>query len=335
MRPDIKAYEIELPPAFADRQGNAFLLPGSVAGDAALVDPGPDSTEARQRLAEALAAAGLKQTDLRTVVLTGWQPQRAGMVGRLSGRGGLTVVARGGANGMARAMAEAVQDDQALETAARWGGAPPWAQLRLRALLADRRAMQPVWQPMAGQRWLDPNPARDLRLGGQAWRARHPQGLTGASTLYWHAPSRTLIGGELLDRSAGLRLPLPRPLQDWPEMLRRIYGAWRPLGREAVDLVLPGHGPPIRSHRVLIARRLARIREQLNGILAATSAESLSPWDLLLRLDPERPDGADLPERLAGLLAMVAHLERRGRLRREGPAAAARFRRATGGPPAA
>lgn len=299
------------------------------------MDPGPDSTEARQRLAEALAAAGLKRSDLRTVVLTGWQPQRAGMVGRLSGQGGLTVVARGGANGMARAMADAVHDDLALETAARWGGAPPWALERLRALQADRRSLQPVWQPLAGQRWLDPNPARDLRLGGHIWRARHPMGLTAASALYWHAASRTLIGGDLLDRSTGLRLPLPRPLQDWPEMLRRIHGAWRPLGREAVDLMLPGHGAPIRSHRVLIARRLAQIREQLTGILAATAAESLSPWDLLLRLDPEPPDGADLPERLAGLLAMVAHLERHGRLRREGPAAAARFRRATGGRPPA
>jgi glyoxylase-like metal-dependent hydrolase (beta-lactamase superfamily II) len=298
-----------------------------------LVDPGPDSNESRQRLAEALAAIGLKPSALKTVVLTGWQPQRAGLVGWLGGRGGLTVVARGGVNGMAKAMADTLMGDRALETAARWGGAPAWALQRLRELHADRRALQPVWQPMASQRWLDPNPAKELRLSGHIWQARYPPGLSAACATYWHAASRTLIGGDLLDRSPGLRLPLPQPLQDWPDMLRRVMGAWRPLSRETVDLVLPGHGAPIRSHRVLIARRLAQVKGHLTGILDATDTVALSPWDLLLRLGPEQTDGPDLPERLAGLLALVAHLERRGRLRREGPAAAARFRRVTGGRP--
>lgn len=296
------------------------------------MDPGPDCPEARQLLSEALAAAGLKPSALRAVVLTAWQPERSGLVGWLGSRFGVTVVARGGANGMARARAAEALSDQAIETAARWGGAPAETRERMTALLQARRAFQPVWRPTAGQRWLDPRPGQGLRLGGGDWVPRQPVLPTAGGSAFWHAASRSLIGGDVLDRSPGLRLPLPRPLQDWPDIVKRVLASWRQLGRETIDLVLPAQGAPIRSHRMLIARRLAQLKVDLTAILDATATEALPPWELLLRLDPGGQDGADLPERLAGLLAMVAHLEQRGRLLREGPAAAARFRNSTGGP---
>lgn len=330
-RPPVHSYTVPLPSPFADRQGNAYLLT-SGEGGAVLVDPGPDRPEVRQSMDEALAAVGLGPTALRAVVLTGWEPERSGLVAWLGGRLGVTVVARGGASGMALARAAELQRDRAIQVAARWGGAPAEARERISALLEARRAFQPVWQPGVRQRWLDPIPGRNLRLGDGSWIPRRPVLPLAGGSAYWHEASRTLIGGEILDRSPALRLPLPRPLQDWPDILGQVLASWRQLGRETIDLVLPAQGAPIRSHRMWIARRLAQLKLQLVSILEAAAQEALPPWELLLRLDPEGQGEADLPERLAGLLALVAHLERRGRLRREGPAAAARFRSNMGGP---
>lgn len=250
-------------------------------------------------------------------------------MGWLCGRAGLTVVARGGAAGMTRAWAASAAEGEALLRAARAGGFPPHLCGRLAELAADRQGFRPRWQPTARQRWLSPGPSHRLQLAGQVWEYREqPQDPAGLQL--WHPMSKVLVGGRLLLRSGRFRLPLAEGDSDWSGRLARLYRGWQELGRQAIDLVLPAEGPPIRSHRLLLARRLALLRDQLATLEAAAQAEALSPWDLLQAVDPGPPEEADLPERLATLLALVTHLERLGRLGREGPAAAPRFRRLPG-----
>lgn len=281
-------------------------------------------------LGEALAAAGVRPEALRLAILTDWQPQRAGLLGWLCGRAGLTVVARGGVAGMARAWANSSAEDEALRRAAKAGGFPSHLIDRLAELAAERQAYRPRWQPTARQRWLSPGPSHRLQLAGQVWEYRdQPQDRGGLQL--WHPLSKVLVGGRLLLRSGRFRLPLAEGDTDWAGRLGRLYRGWQDLGRQTIDLVLPAEGPPIRSHRLLLARRLALLRDQMATIEGAAQRESLSPWDLLQAVDPGPPELADLPERLATLLALVTHLERVGRLNREGPAAAPRFRHLPGG----
>lgn len=328
-RPPFRGYTLPLPAPFPAREGRAYLLLSPGGLDAAVVDPGPDSPEARQFLGEALAAAGLRPEALRWAILTDWQPQRAGILGWLCGRAGLTVVARGGVAGMAQAWARAADEAGALERAAKAGGFPPPLQARLAELTADRLSYRPRWQPTARQRWLSPKPGHRLQVAGQAWETRdQAQDRTGLQL--WHPQSKVLVGGRLLLRAGRFRLPLAEGDGAWADRLPRLHRTWLELGRQAIDLILPSEGPPIRSHRLLIARRLALLRDQLAALELAAAGEALSPWELLQAVDEGPPEAADLPERLATLLALVTHLERVGRLRREGPAAAPRFRRVQG-----
>jgi len=314
---------IEVPNPVAGGAVNAWLLPGAVP---TLVDPGPATPAAMAALEQGLATAGLRPVDIARVVVTRGRAEHEGLAGWLHtrGGGGLTHALGGaGAVVLAHPLGHGTLVDPAaagearadlFARAGRAGAVPPDlldAALAAMRDLASRAA--PV--PEAGVRAVVEG-AR-VRAGDAVWTVLHTPGPAPDHVCLYHAPSGTLVGGDLLARGGPPHLALEPRRDDGarPRTLDDLARSWRRVGHLPIGIVWPASGPPVRAHRVLVARRLADVRLRLAAVRRALVAGAGTIWEVTGALGP--PVTAEsLPGRLAEAVALIDWLAARGRVER-------------------
>lgn len=114
-----------------------------------------------------------------------------------------------------------------------------------------------------------------------------------------------MVVGDLLlrHRPTLVGLASQRANASQPRGLAALVASWRSIGRLPVAIAWPGHGPPVRAHRVLIARRLAELRARVAAARSAVEGGATTVWEVAeaLRLSAA-------PEDLAATLSAAVSL---------------------------
>jgi glyoxylase-like metal-dependent hydrolase (beta-lactamase superfamily II) len=263
---------LAIPTPFQVGRVNAYLIEDEPL---TLIDSGPNSAKALDELEQALAARGHGVEDLELLVITHQHIDHFGLAAILARRSGAEVAALAGLDSyLADFRAQAELDDRFAEAMMLRHGIPPDVVSALRAVSASFRAWGGAVE--VGRALAD---GERLTLRDRTLQALHRPGHSPSDTVFWDERRSTLIAADhllkhissnpLLNRplgsGAGFEGPRPRALITYLESLKRT--------REMeLELVLPGHGPPITDHLTLIDERLRlhrRRAEKIHRLIAA------------------------------------------------------------------
>jgi glyoxylase-like metal-dependent hydrolase (beta-lactamase superfamily II) len=281
---------------------------------AALMDPGLPGPETQDVLIHRLAQAGLRETDVHTVIITHSHPDHFGCANWLQKVGGARIVAYksfGWGIGLGphghdhevslddlRAHADAVEPPEPEESLEErwqrrrerlspWGGSPLGVSLegresRVAEMMGSGKYFPEISHPVAD--------GDVLRLGGREWFVRFTPGHT-SDHFCLHSPElEVLLSGDhvlpsITPHIAGTGAHAD-PLKLYMEALDQVAAL------EHVSTVLPAHGHPFDnlSERTQVIKRHHFERldhtKQIGGELGAASVEAFSQ-----RLFPERSWG--------------------------------------------
>jgi glyoxylase-like metal-dependent hydrolase (beta-lactamase superfamily II) len=245
-----------------------------------LVDCGPDTREAYAAVRDGLTGAGFGIADLERIVITHAHVDHSGLAPRLQAQSGARVLAHGQA-------IHALEDWPAtwrsrldlVDVAAKASAVP--AELReayadgalpMAALGASLRA--DVCTPLVD--------GQSPRLGGRRWRILHTPGHSRDHLCLFDPRTGDLLSGDLLFRHLPTPLLLEPRRSDGgrPDTLAALIASWRRIGRLDVTRVWPGHGTPLRAHRVQLARRLAEARDGVRQTREALRGGASTVWEV-------------------------------------------------------
>ncbi len=315
-------FPIEVPVGGSVAPVNAYILVGSPT---TIVDPGPDTEHAYAALRDGLATAGLSISSLEQIVITHGHVDHAGVAGRLNAESGARVLVHPSAvSDLADFESAWKRRTEVVLRAASAADAPPEvrdafldiARIRRRLFGIDVPADSIV--PLAdGTR---------IRAGAKVWSAVHTPGHSRDHIALTDMGTEVIVG-DLLIRGAPTMpaLETRHAAGASPGTLEALFGSWHSLGRLRAERAWPGHGPPIRAPRVLLARRIAALRTALRETRLELQSSDLSPWEVAMKtgLSPS-------PERLLGTLAHIFSrlewLHERGLVSREQVEGITRYR---------
>lgn len=260
---------VRVPTPLAVGMVNALLLPGRPT---TVVDPGPDTAAARDALQRGCAEARVALADIEHVVVTHAHVDHHGLAAWLHEQSGATVIGHALAAPRLTDPASAAERRLALlQRVADAAGVPGDVSRAAARLEEARSALGP---PVPADAVRVVRDGARLLAGGAEWTVLHCPGHARDHVCLFHAPSGSAISGDLLLR----HLPTPamleerRPDGSRPATLADLVASWRRLGRLPIVIAWPGHGRPIRAHRILVARRLAKVRQNLREARAALRA---------------------------------------------------------------
>ncbi|MHB1988550.1 MAG: MBL fold metallo-hydrolase [Acidimicrobiales bacterium] len=215
---------------------------------AAIVDAGLPGKETWSALQKRLKTAGLRVTDVHTVLVTHSHPDHFGSAGRLAHEAGADLVAEASFHTWLerRSVSNGPEDDTgylALLKARRtpWGGTPFPSSRRQRAVrrLATHGLVRSMRPPVPTRRVDDGDV---LMLAGREWRAVHTPGHTGDHLCLYDPTEQVLVSGDhvlpTITPHVGGLTPLADPLGSFLRSLALV------LGIGPVNTVLPAHGHP-------------------------------------------------------------------------------------------
>lgn len=256
------------------------------------------------RVEAGIRAEGIEPGAIAQIVLTHTHANHAGLAAALHARTGAPIlVHERGAKTIAR-FAAAIEDRGALVVRAARAAAVPEPLIAAFADLSNAQLPSPESVPADAIRTLADRAA--LAAGDATWTVVHLPGHAADHIALVHRASGVVIAGDMLLRGIPSQPGLePRTAGGRPRTLAVLMDSLKRLSRLDAAIVLPGHGAPIRAHRVLVARRLAHIRARLVAAHAAVAAGARTLWDVMGALDGAIEAPADLPPRLAEGIALV------------------------------
>jgi glyoxylase-like metal-dependent hydrolase (beta-lactamase superfamily II) len=310
---------LAIPTPFAVGRVNAYLIEDEPL---TLIDSGPNSAKALDELEQALAARGHEIEDIELLVVTHQHIDHFGLAAILARRSGAQVAALHGLDRrLANFREEAELDDRYAARIMLRHGVSSDVVTALRAVTTSFRAWGctvEVTRTLAD--------GEELKLRDRTLRALHRPGHSPTDTVFWDERRALLIAGDHLLGHISSNPLLARPLEaegDYdgprPQSLVTYLASMERTRAMELDLVLPGHGEPVRDHVKLIderrrlhERRAERIRRLLEerprsayevahemwGNVAVTQAylticEVLGHVDLLLNAGSVREDDED------------------------------------------
>lgn len=318
-------HRLEIPVGGSIASVNAYVL---VDSPTTIVDPGPDTERAYAAIRDGLAVAGISIASLEQIVITHGHVDHAGIAGRLHAESGARVLAHPLATADLRDFERAWSArTDVVQRAARAAGVPPAIRDAFLDVARIRRRLFGLDVPADALVPLEDG-ARS-RAGGIVWRTLHTPG---------HSPDHIglaadigevgeVITGDLILRGAPTMPALEArdAAGESAGTLRALLRSWRRVGRLRAERAWPGHGPPIRAPRVLLARRIASLRSALHELHSELRSDRLTPWEIA-----ERTGLSIRPERLLGTLAHVFSrlewLDERGLVQRERTDGITRYR---------
>jgi glyoxylase-like metal-dependent hydrolase (beta-lactamase superfamily II) len=269
-------HRLAIPTPFAVGRVNVYLIEDEPL---TLVDAGPNSGTSFDELQRGVAHLGHSLEDIELVILTHQHIDHLGLVSLVAARSGAEVAAIDVAvpfveNYSLEAQAD---DDFARDIMLRHG------------IPADMAgALQSVSQAFRawGARADVTRPLQDgevLRFRDRRFAVHHRPGHSPSDTVFHDAERSILIAGDHLLRHISSNPLLTRPLdgsKERPQALVAYLESLRETREMDLDIVLPGHGDPIRDHRGLIDERLALHRRRSDKIHRLISERPRSAYEL-------------------------------------------------------
>jgi glyoxylase-like metal-dependent hydrolase (beta-lactamase superfamily II) len=306
-RPSLSApgiWSIALPTPWAVGPVNVYLIDDEPL---TLVDTGPHSPTALAALGEALNTLGRKLDDVERVIVTHQHIDHGGQA--------QTVVDRSGA------------ELCALDGLVEWLGTYPasleaedeLAARMLRRHGASEEALEAVWAlnieaRLCGLPAAVTHPLSDgdvLEFANRRLRVLHRPGHSPSDTVFHDEQQGVLLAGDVLlnhVRSSALIAPpldgsevhvRPRAFAQYLESLRAI-------GAMELDVVLPGHGEPVRNPRDVITERLLSYDRTTEKVADLLSREQLTASELAIGLKGRVPEAVSF----FALCEVLGHLDR-------------------------
>ena len=264
---------LPIPTPFAVGRVNCYLIEDEPL---TLVDTGPNSGKALDRLERALADHGRRIEDLERIVVTHQHLDHLGLVGILADRSGAEVCALDVlAPVMEEFGAHAERDDELAEALMLRHGIP-------RDVVNALRAVSRSFRGWGGSAHVD-RPLRDgdtLEFADRTFEVQHRPGHSPSDTLFWDADRSVLIGGDHLighiSSNPLISLPLGgrsgEPGGGRPRALMMYLDSLQETRELPAEVVLAGHGEPVRDHAALIDERF-RMHERRASKLAGLIGE--------------------------------------------------------------
>ncbi|HUH81696.1 MAG TPA: MBL fold metallo-hydrolase [Solirubrobacteraceae bacterium] len=257
-------HRLAVPTPFMVGRVNAYLIEDSPL---TLVDSGPNSAKALDELEQQLHARGHAVEDLELLVISHQHMDHFGLASILARRSGAEVAALEPLAGYLAAYGrETDLDDAFAEGIMLRHGIPREVVTALRAVSAGFRAWGSaveVTRPLSD--------GSELVLGERTLRVLHRPGHSPSDTVFYDEGRSTLLAADHLIAHISSNPLLARPLGHEPDpdgprpQALLTYMASLERTREMdLDLVLPGHGRPIRDHVALIDERF-RMHERRAG----------------------------------------------------------------------
>ncbi len=258
---ELGIHRLAVPTPFQVGRINAYLIDDDPL---TLVDSGPNSAKALDELEQALAAHGRAVEEIGLLIVTHQHIDHFGLAAILARRSGAEVAALDTlAPYLGRFAEEAELDDRFATLAMLRHGIPADMVTALRSVSATFRAWGAaveVTRPLGdGDR---------LELRDRTLSVLHRPGHSPSDTLFFDERRAVLLSADhllahissnpLLSRPLGADPELPAPR---PQALVTYMSSLQATRGMDIELVLPGHGPPITDHRALIDERM-RLHER-------------------------------------------------------------------------
>jgi glyoxylase-like metal-dependent hydrolase (beta-lactamase superfamily II) len=249
-------FRLELPTPFPSATANSYLIVGE---SLTLIDVGANMPGAVEVLQQRLGALGHRLADVELILLTHPHVDHSGLAGVLADRTDAEVATLDVMVPFVEDYWALAERDEAFSLAAleRYG-MPAERIEEIQPILREERqwsSQGTVGRPLAD--------GAAVALASRTLTAHFRPGHSPVDTVFHDADSGLLFGGDhLLERMSSSPALWPS-LAGPPELERRPrplleYGRSLGLTRDLeVELTLPGHGPPIASHRKVIDNRLA------------------------------------------------------------------------------
>jgi glyoxylase-like metal-dependent hydrolase (beta-lactamase superfamily II) len=273
-----------LPVPYSVRVVNAYLLLGEPL---TIVDPGADWEETRVELDASLAAHGLRVEDIEQIVLTHQHHDHVGLAHEIKRRSGARVVAHGLlAPFLAGLSWDSPEAEDAYQASVmRLHGVP---EQRIQELYDVSRAHRKY----GGSVEIDV-PVRDgdvLAAGSHRFVVHERPGHSPSDLVFVDEGASLALGGDHLIASISsnpvVHRPLDRPAdpRDRPQALVAYLDSLRRTAALDLDVVFPGHGPPVHDHGRLIGERLEFHERRKQRILASLGDAAMTVHELALEV---------------------------------------------------
>ena len=240
-----------------------------------LVDTGPNSGKALDELESALREHGGRIEDLERIVITHQHLDHLGLVGILARRSGAEVCALDVLAPVVEEFgAHADRDDELAVALMLRHGIP-------RDVVAALRSVSQSFRGWGGSAPVERRLAdgEALEFAGRTLQALHRPGHSPSDTLFWDADRALLIGGDHLIAHISSNPLVSRPLggrsgepgDGRPRALITYLRSLAETRAMPIELVLPGHGEPVREHAELIDERVVlheRRARKIAGLIA-------------------------------------------------------------------
>lgn len=292
----MKIHQLRIPTPFPVGPINVTLL---VEDPITLVDTGPQTDEAFAALREQVRACGISLERIRRIVLTHSHEDHAGQAARLRALSGATVYVH---PWEAERLSPAF-DYTAYRHLLAELGVPEEIITQFEAL---RRRLRELIAPVPEIALLEDGD--ELTFERESWRVVHTPGHTPGHIGLFSEGRRLLIAGDtVLKRITPNPVLNPDP-QDacrrFPS-LRRFLASLDRLRELAPVSVFTGHGEEVQDFEAYRHEIRRHVQERQRAIRAALGAQTLTPWELSLRLFPE----ARTDQRFLALSETIAHLD--------------------------
>lgn len=249
-------HRLAIPTPFQVGRVNAYLIEDEPL---TLIDSGPNSAKALDELEQALQALGHRIEDIELLVISHQHIDHFGLASILARRSGAEVAALSGLDDYLRSFREQTElDDVFAEQTMLRHGIPTDVVSALRAVSASFRAWGStveVTRPL--------NDGEDLQLRDRTLRVLHRPGHSPSDTLFWDEQRSLIMVADHLIKHISSNPLLARPLgagRDFtgprPHSLVTYIESMEQTRAMDVDLILPGHGHPIKDHKALIDLRM-------------------------------------------------------------------------------
>jgi glyoxylase-like metal-dependent hydrolase (beta-lactamase superfamily II) len=268
---DAGIHRLAVPTPFMVGRVNAYLIEDSPL---TLVDSGPNSAKALDELEQQLNARGHAVEDIELLVVSHQHMDHFGLASILARRSGAEVASIEPLAGYLAAYGrETDLDDAFAEGIMLRHGIPQEVVTALRAVSAGFRAWGSaveVTRPLAD--------GSELVLAERTLRVLHRPGHSPSDTVFHDERRSIMLAADHLIAHISSNPLLARPLGGEPDpdgprpqALLTYMDSLEKTRAMELDLVLPGHGRPIRDHVALIDERFRmhdRRAEKIHGLIA-------------------------------------------------------------------